>query len=343
VDGRTPAPTERWSQKLRRPPYRNAAVVISIAITLACVFAISYSLALGRPTPHHIPAALVGNAASRAGVIPGFEVATHNGLELTRYPTLAAASAALEQQKIFGILDFVDGRAQLYIASAAGTSVARLLSTTASQVSQTSAGPVVVTDLHPLPSGDPEGLVAFYVTLAATILGFVTMFQLRGNAAELPLRAWLVCIAIVAVVGGLALALVTDPLIGALRGAFGELWLALTVQVGTAAMFNAAMLTLVGRWAMIPTWTTFVAIGNASSGGAVAPPLLPLAYRILGWLLPNAATVEIIRNAVYFQHAQKLQPAIVEACWLLGSLTLMLVVERRTGRTPGRAAGEGGE
>ncbi len=309
--------------------------MIAIAITLACVFAISYGLALGRPTPHHIPAALVGDPASRPGVLPGFEAATKNGLAFERYPTLASAQRALGEQRIFAVLDFEDGRAQLLIASAAGSSIARLLTEVAFQTSQTSAGPVVVTDLHPLPSGDPNGLMAFYLTLAATLMGFVPMFQLRANAASLPFRASMICVAVVAVVGGLALSLVIDPLLGALRGPFPELWLAVTAQIAVAALLNSAMITWFHRWAMIPTWTLFVAIGNASSGGAVAPQLLPVVYRIIGRFLPNGATVEIIRNAVYFRHAQHAEPMIIEACWFAVALIALLAGARVRGVAPG--------
>ena len=43
---------------------------------------------------------------------------------------------------------------------------------------------------------------SFYVTLASSILGFVTMFQLRANAPGLKFRDWLAAIAVLAVAGG---------------------------------------------------------------------------------------------------------------------------------------------
>ena len=36
------------------PPYRNAVVVIAVAIGMAAIFATSYSLVLGRASPHRI-------------------------------------------------------------------------------------------------------------------------------------------------------------------------------------------------------------------------------------------------------------------------------------------------
>src|SRR5436305_6300625 len=161
------------------------------------------------------------------------------------------------------------------------------------------------------------------------------MFQLRAHAAQLSLRGWLVSVGILACVGGLVLALLADVVIGALHGPFVEISGALAAEIATAALFNATMLTLFGRWAIIPTWGLFVAIGNASSGGAVAPPLLPTFYGVIGRFLPPGATVEVIRNAVYFRHAQHVEPMIVQACWILVFLVATVVAARVTGRTPG--------
>jgi hypothetical protein len=320
---------------LARPPYRNAVVVMTIAVTMVSIFAVSYTLALGRPTPHDIPAAVVGSRAHRPGVIPALETATGNGLRLTPYASLAHAEHAISEQRIYAVLALKASRPSLFIASAAGTSVARVLEQAAHAVPERAGGPLQIVDLHPLPPTDPQGLASFYVTLAATILGFVTMFQLRANAESLSLRAWLVCILILALAGGLVLALITDPLLQALRGPFPELWAALAAEVAAAALFNSAMLTLIGRWAIIPTWGLFIAVGNAASGGAVAPPLLPAFYRFVGRYLPNGATVETIRNAVYFTAHQHLEPIIVETAWIAGALVLLLVAARRRGRTPG--------
>ncbi len=320
---------------MTHPSYRNAAVVMAIAVTMASIFTVSYTLALGRPTPHDIPAAVVGHPAHRPALISALEAATGNGLHFSRYTSLARATRGIDEQQIYAALTLTGSRPRLFIASAAGTSVARVLEQAARAVPARAGGPLQIVDLHPLPPTDPQGLASFYATLAATILGFVTMFQLRANAGSLSLRAWLGCIVVLALVGGLVLALITDPLLNALQGPFPELWAALSAEIATAALFNAAMLTLIGRWAFIPTWGLFVAIGNAASGGAVAPPLLPAFDRFVGQFLPNGATVETIRNAVYFTDHQHLAPILVEAAWITGSLVLLLIAARSRRRTPG--------
>jgi hypothetical protein len=322
---------------------------MAIAITLACVFAISYTLALGRPTPHNVPVAMVAGSRradpglhTRPGpqgrqITEALQAATHHNLKLMPFGSPAGAERALRDQRVYAALVARGRHPRLLIASASGISVARLLEQDAARASARTGVPLPVQDLRPLPHQDPQGLVSFYVTIAATILGFVTMFQLRANAKELPLRAWLGAIAVLAIGGGLLLALVVDPLLRSLQGPFPELWGALGAQIAVAALFNCAMLTTFGRWAMIPTWGLFIAIGNAASGGAVAPPLLPSFYRFVGRFLPNGATVETIRNAVYFRGAQHLEPIVVEACWLVGALLLFLVAARLRGHTPATA------
>jgi hypothetical protein len=308
---------------------------MAIAVTMVSMLAVSYTLALGRPVPRDIPAAVVGHPASRPGVIHALEAATGNGLRLTPDESLARAKHAIDEQQIYAALLLTGGRPQLFVASAAGTSVARVLERAGQAVPAGAGGPLRIVDLHPLPPTDPQGLASFYATLAATILGFATMFQLRANAGTLSLRAWLVCIVVLALVGGLVLALITDPLLNALRGPFPELWAVLAAEIAAAALFCSAMLTLIGRWAIIPTWGLFIAIGNAASGGAVAPPLLPPFYRFVGRFLPNGATVETVRNAVYFTDYQHLEPILVEAAWLTGALILLLTAAGRRHRTPG--------
>jgi hypothetical protein len=321
---------------LGRPPYRNALVVIVIATVMAGLFATSYSLVLGRATPHHLTIGIVGSPARRPALLGALERATHGGLAFRPYGSAAAAREAISQQASYAALVLGPGSPRLLISSASGASVAQILQRAAWQVTQTAGQPVRVVDLHPLPPTDPQGLVSFYVTLAASIVGFATMFQLRANAAGLSLRGWLASIAALAIAAGLMLALVAGPLIGALRGPFPEIWLVLGAEVAVAALFCSTMLVLVGRWAIIPTWLLFVVLGNTSSGGAVAQPLLPQPYAFIGRFLPPGATVGIVRTATYFRSRQHLEPFAVLAAWLACTLAALLISARLLRRRPTR-------
>jgi len=71
-------------------------------------------------------------------------------------------------------------------------------------------------------------------------------------------------------------------------------------------------------------------VGTGGRDAVSQPPSRPSLK-----FLANRATVETIRNAVYFTDDQHLQPILVEAAWIVGVLVLLLVAARRRGRTPG--------
>ena len=321
-----------------RPPYRNALVIVGIAAVMGALFCAAYSLALGRATPHQIGVGLVGRPAERPALVGALERAAGGGLAFRPYPSAQAAQAAIDQQAEYGALVLAPGPPRLLVSSASGASVARVLEQAAMRASQALGKPVPIVDLHPLPPGDPLGLIEFYATLGASIVGFVAMLQLRGNVHGISLGGWLVLILVLAVATGLVLALVADPLINALPGPFPELWYALGAETAVAALVCSTLIVLIGRWAIIPVWLLFVILGNTSAGGAVAPPLLPPVWAFVGRFLPPGATVDTIRTAVYFRNDQHAGPFVVQAAWLAGAVVALLISVRLLGRLPGRPA-----
>jgi hypothetical protein len=327
----------------RQPPYGPAIVVAVVAVLLGGLFVTSYTIALARPQPHNVPTALVGSVRPTGDrqLVLALERAAGTDFAFRPEPTEAAARAAIQQQRVYAALVLTSPRPRLLVASAAGASVARVFEQAAQQVQEVRGRPLDVSDAAPLPKRDPNGLVVFYTTLGATILGFLTTFQLRANAAGLPLRAWFGFKLGIALGAGLVLTLVTGPLLDALGGAFAERGALLSLESLAASFFAATMTVLIGRWALVPTWLLFVVIGNTSSGGAVAPPLLPPALEFIGrWLSPGA-TVEALRTAVYFPHHQHLQPWLVLIAWVLLGLAALVVAMRVKRQTPSGVTLEG--
>ena len=332
---RTDAPQQSKAQARPArvpPPYRAAFVVIALSLVLGAAFAASYIIALGRPLPRDIPVGVVATPAASSAVVDALQAAAGGALDRRTYPSLRAAEAAVGQQQIYAVVDEGQQPPVVYVSSASGASVARAVEQLVQALPQSLA--VRTVDLHPLPRSDPLGLSAFYVTLAATILGFVTVFQLRANAGGIGLRPWLALITLLAISAGAVLAAVSDPLLGALNGPFAEIWLILTLQTATAALFNSAMVVLVGRWAILPTWALFIVLGNTSSGGAVARPLLPAFFAVLGPVLPTGATVTALHSAVYFTSHQHAQPFLVLTGWVVATAAVLLVAAHVRGRSP---------
>jgi hypothetical protein len=245
-------------------------------------------------------------------------------LSFHRYRSVGDARHAMDEQRVYAALDLSAPTPTLYVASAAGASVARLLE----QVSATDSR-VRVVDTHPLAASDPNGLDIFYLMLVATIVGFITVFQVVANAGGLGVGHWTAWIVGFALAAALALTLMVGPVLDRVHVPVAETWGILALHLLAVTSFALAMAVLLGRWAILPVWLFFVVLGNSSSGGAVSPPLLPEPFAFVSQWLPSGATVTSLRDAVYFPGYQHARPLLVLTAWATVLFAGMIVAQRR--------------
>ncbi|MFF9607463.1 ABC transporter permease [Streptomyces sp. NPDC014684] len=330
--GRPPTRAERWAA-FRESPFLPATVLLLILAAAAGLFAGSYTYAMAAPTPHTIPAAVLGPHGEPAArrFIDGMEQALDASLALRPYPTRAGAVRAVDEQKVFAVIEATDGgRAiTLDVSSASGAGVAQLLGESAVKVSGATGTAVAVRDLKPLQRGDPRGLAIFYISLAAVIIGFVGSIQLSVHARALNPMERIAFTVAYALLGGFTIAAVVDWLLGAVKLPFAESWLILALTMFASGMVFTMFNTLVGRWAMLPTWGLMVLLGNPSSGGAVSWPLLPSPLGTVGRWLPPGASVNAQHTAVYFRGHQHAFPFLVLAGWAVVSGAVFLIWRHR--------------
>lgn len=316
-----PTPGGHWTA-FRRSPFFPATVLVVLVAAAAGLFAGSYTYCMANPTPRSIPTAVTGVPASevkRAQFVQGMEKALGATLKLHHYATHRQALGAVEEQRVFAILEQRgDGRAALSVAGASGASVAQLLTETAPRVGAAIGVPVTVTDIKPLQKGDPRGLALFYISLAASVVGFIGAIQLSVHAARLNPGERIAFTLLQSALGGFAIAAVVDWGLGALRLPFTESWLILTLTMFASGMVFTMFNTLIGRWAMLPTWSLLILLGNPSSGGAVSWPLLPSFLGTIGRWLPPGASVNAQHTAVYFGGHQHAFPFAVLGAWAVG-------------------------
>ncbi|MDT4906340.1 MAG: hypothetical protein QOH52_4356 [Pseudonocardiales bacterium] len=303
---------------------RRAILISFLAIVMGCLFLLTYSLALADPVPHRIDAAVVGDVSTHASTVDAVEQVADGSLVFRRYASVPAALHAIDLQQDYAALDLTPTRPTLYVASAAGASVARVLERV-STVDPT----VRVVDTHPLAANDPNGLDVFYTMFVATIVGFITVMQVRANAPGLLVRHHVIFVVGLAVAVSFALTLVGGVMLHGLSAADPEAWGILALQVIAVASFTSLMSELIGRWAILPTWLFFSILGNSASGGAVSPPLLPVPFALISQWLPSGATVTALRDAVYFRDYQHIRPIAVLAAWAAVLFTAWLLIARR--------------
>jgi hypothetical protein len=305
-------------------PQQRAILISVVAVVMGSLFVTTYSLALADPVPHRIKAALIGDPAGSPQTIAAVEKVAADKLVFERYSSVPAALNAINHQNVYAALDLDSSRATLYVASAAGVSVARVLE----KVYMVDRG-VRVIDTHPLANDDPNGLDIFYLMLVATIVGMVTVWQVRAHAPGLDLRHDISFVIGLAVLASTVLTLVDGPLLHRPAAVYPQEWGILAVHVLAVSSFALLMTVLVGAWAIVPSWLFFVILGNASSGGAVAPPLLPQPFAFLSQWLPSGATVSALRNAIYFRDYQPARPLVVLGVWAAGLFTAWILLAHR--------------
>ncbi|MGJ5752368.1 ABC-2 transporter permease [Streptomyces puniciscabiei] len=333
---------ERWSAAAPPQPPRHGrwprltssrflpAVVISLIIAaLAGLFVGAYCWAMANPVPHRIPVAVTGKSVAGGRFTNALETTLRTSLVLHPYPDYGSALAAVDAQREFAILQRRPAGVEVDVASAAGASVARVLGQSAPAVGRSLGIPVQVRDVKPLPATDPQGLALFYIALGSTILGFVGAIQLGVHAQALRPAERIAATAGYSVLGGLWICVMADWVLGVVRLPFVQSWGICTFTMITAGMIFTAFHTFLGRWAMLPTWLLLVILGNPSSGGAVAWPLLPPVLGFLGRFLPPGASVNAQRNAIYFPHNQHVEPYVVLAVWCLVASSVFLVWRAR--------------
>jgi hypothetical protein len=308
-------------------PGQRATFIACVVIVMGSLYVATYSLALGDPVPHKIDAALVGDRAAHARTVAEVEAVARHSLAFKQYPSAPAALHAIDLQRVYTALELTSKRPTLYVASAAGASVARVLERI------TTVDPTIrVVDTHPLAPSDPSGVDIFYLMLVTTIIGFTTVLQVIAHTARFSWRHWIAFVVGLASAASLVLSLVDGPLLGRLDLPVGETWGILALQLLSVSSFTSLMSALIGRWAVVPTWLFFVILGNSSSGGAVAPPLLPRAFAFVSQWLPSGASVTALRDAVYFGDYQHVRPIAVLVAWAAGLFACMVWAHRRAGR-----------
>ncbi|MEV6836710.1 ABC transporter permease [Streptomyces sp. NPDC051133] len=329
----------RWAA-FKASPFLPASVLLLLIAAAAGLFAGSYTYAMANPTPHTIPTAVTASndvpAARR--FIGGMEQALNASLRLHPYGSRAAAVRAVDEQKVFAVVEAPAGgrTIALDVSSASGATVAQVLGEAAAKVGAATGTTVVVHDLKPLQKGDPRGLAIFYISLAAVIIGFVGAIQLSVHARALNPMERIAFTVAYALLGGLTIAAVVDWWLGAVKLPFLESWMILALTMFTSGMVFTMFNTLVGRWAMLPTWGLMVLLGNPSSGGAVSWPLLPSPLGTVGRWLPPGASVNAQHTAVYFRGHQHAFPFLVLAGWSVLSCAVFLIWRHRHpgGRLP---------
>lgn len=314
------------------------AVLSGIAITLVTLaFIASYAGALHSPKPHEIPIAVTAQVPAQ--VVAGLQ--RSSALSVRRVSGPQAALRSISRSETYGAITLTRQGFSLITAPAASTGIALLLQSVLPAQLRATGQPVHSVTVHPLPESDSRGLVGFYTVVGWAIAGYLgaTLFGLtfgtRIGHRKTMLR--LSALVITGLVVGLGGTLVANGI-----GGMGAPWLAMTLLgalvIVTTGAITVALQSLLGVAGTGLAILLFVILGNPSSGGPAAPPLLPAFWRAIGQHIPVGAGVSAFRDIAYFPDAPLTAPLLTLFVWLaLGVIVALLAGRRANAMTSGEA------
>ena len=277
--------------------------------------------AIKSPSPHDIPVGLVGPAPAVEQISSAFSANAPGVFTFTTYDSEADARAGIDSRSVDGVLVLGQGP-RLITAAAAGDAVTGVITAAFTNVFQKQGQALSVETVHPFASGDPHGLILFFVVLAVFVSTLIAqaLVSLRRGVGFATQALVVVAYAIVA--APVAMGLATW-----IAGDYGSGFWAATALITLASAAIGAVVAgaaaLLGRPGVALAALVAVLLDLVCSGGPIGSQLLPDAYRWLAPGMPAGQLYSAIRGALYFDGAGVGEPVLVLAAWLVGGVALM--------------------
>jgi hypothetical protein len=313
------------------PPSPRALVAVVILVPAVVALALwAFTWPAARTAPNELPLGVAGPASATGQVAE--QLAQQDGaFDVHTYPDEAGARAAIEDREVYGAILLTGPAAdgpELLTASAAGPVVAGVLEEVAAHLVP-DGGELAVTDVVPLPEGDPRGSVFNSSVLPLALAGIATgvVVTLTG----LPRRPGS---AIVAIAGASAVVGVAGAAIGyswleALDGSWWNVAATIALVVLACAASVAGLAALFGPPGIGLGAVAVMLMGNPWSGATSAPEMLPDPVGMIGQWLPLGAGATLLRSVSFFDGAAAGFPLLVLGLWTLLGVAAIAIGGRR--------------
>jgi hypothetical protein len=292
-------------------------------LVFAFCLAASFLAAFHKPTPHHVPVAVIASSSEVRRLEAMIDVRASGDLSIRSYPSAAAARKAIKHRVVDGAY-LAGSSPDLLVASAGGTATVQLLTQIFEHAAAPGGSALKVVDVVGLPAGNSEGLCAFFLVLSVLLssLGIGTASTLAARQA--PIRAQLAVLAGAAVTIGAATVWVADGLTGALPGHYLAL-AGVVALLSLAISVPVAGLARLARPAGALAGLVFVIFGIPATGGpAGMGRFLPAFYRALNPALPPPAALTALTNTAYFNGHGITGDLWVLAAWVVAGIATIV-------------------
>ena len=296
-----------------------------ILVTLIVLF----GSALHDPRPHDVAVGVVAPQPMVDQLTQGFAQNAPGAFTFTTYATEAEARAAVDQRDVVAALIVGQAGPTLVVAGAAGDAIAGGVTAAFTSVFAQQGQTLSVQVVHPFGTGDPHGIILFFLLLATVITSVVAGVLAVFGA---PQARWLeitTVVVVYAVCAGIVGALTASWIANDYGGAILALMGLLAVVSLAIGLVMAACARLAGPAGVGLGVLIVVLIGLISSGGPLGSAFLPDAYRLVGPWLPIEPAYSAIRGALYFGGAGLATPLLVLGAWIVIGLAGLAASELR--------------
>ncbi|RSM40679.1 hypothetical protein DMB66_56845 [Actinoplanes sp. ATCC 53533] len=319
----------------RSPRATTLAVVLAVVVVAFQALLVPlFAGPAAEIAPRDLPLAVAGPEPAATQLADQLRAAHPGAFDLR---VVADADAAIRDREVYGAIVLGTDGPALHVASAAGPTVAALLTQATAELGR--GAPVPVVDVVPTDPDDPRGAAfgAGFLPLAITglLAGMLTFLLVKRRAARF------VALGTFAVLAGLAGAAVQQAWLGVLPGDYlsvaavlGLFGLAVSGTVaGLAAVLDRAGLALGALVVFL--------VGNALSGVSSAAELLPQPWGAVGQALPIGAGSTLLRSVAYFDGNGAGSALAVLCAYAIGGLLLVAAGRRGLARPAAEVAAAG--
>jgi hypothetical protein len=326
------------SVALPHTTWRKAASILWFPVFFAIVLPIAFEVVYHQPEPHHIPIAVVANAKQVRLVTNALHRVDAGGFEVRRLPSTAAATKAVADRR--DAAAYVGASAAtLYLARAAAPLRASYLQGVFTTIASDSGRqPPRLVDLVPLRSGDGN-LGIFFFLFPLMMTGVITAIVLL-QLADWGVGRRATFVVAVGAIGALAAYLTVVDLHVLPGKPLLLVYAFVLTQVYGLLMVGAAR--VLKQFFLPVSLTIALILSVPSSGGTVAPDMMPALFRALSYVMPLAQGVTITRGIAYFHSTGIAQATLVLGLWAaLAAVALAFAWRQQSHARPSEAPSVG--
>lgn len=307
------------------PPWRQL-LILSVALPIVITLAVlAFAWPSARVQPRHLPVGVVGSGPGSQQAIEHLSAAQPGAFDFHFYPDEAAARAAIEDRDVYGA--FVVGGQPIRVleASAAGPTVAQLLTGVGATLAAATSSTASSTDVVPLSHADPKGTVLSSALLPLTMCSLIVAAAIGVVARFRPAKRQIGGLVVLSAIAGACSYLIGQSFLGALPHQGLADWAALSLTVLAIAAAGAGLVALWGLAGLGVAGALMIFVGNPFSGVNSAPELLPDAVKHIGQALPPGAGAGLLRSTAYFDgHGASGHLAVLVTWAVLGCAAIVL-------------------